>query len=230
MPSDPTRRAARQQATLGATVGIGKASLSLRLPRARVRGHDRHVAGRRLRLSRSPDFGSDFTFWRVGAGVEHGVRFFKSHNLIVERRRDVREEPAVLDGEHRGRAEPARLPVPAVPRRQPGRRRTSSTTSRCSRSARSISARWLLRRPGDLVPQPAARPGTGMYATRDTPDAAHLPASTRQRLAEQGLPARPRHPPGGRRRAALLPSLGRGAADRVRRRLRHRVPTPGASR
>ena len=30
-----------------------------------------------------PDFGSDLTFWRVGAGVEHGIRFFKSHNLVA---------------------------------------------------------------------------------------------------------------------------------------------------
>jgi outer membrane protein insertion porin family len=30
----------------------------------------------------SPDFGSDFTYWRLGAGYEQGIRFFHSHNLI----------------------------------------------------------------------------------------------------------------------------------------------------
>jgi outer membrane protein assembly factor BamA len=30
----------------------------------------------------APGFGSDFTFWRVGAGWEQGIRFFRAHNLI----------------------------------------------------------------------------------------------------------------------------------------------------
>ena len=81
----------------------------------------------------------------------------------------------------------------------------------------------LLRHLGDLVPEPAAGRDPAMYATRDTPDAAHVPGR-RQRVAEQGLPAGPRHPPVGRRRAALLPPLGRRPAGRVRRRLGHRGP------
>ena len=30
----------------------------------------------------APGFGGDFTFWRVGAGWEQGIKFFRSHNLI----------------------------------------------------------------------------------------------------------------------------------------------------
>jgi outer membrane protein assembly factor BamA len=30
----------------------------------------------------APGFGSDFTFWRMGAGWEQGIKFFRAHNLI----------------------------------------------------------------------------------------------------------------------------------------------------
>jgi outer membrane protein assembly factor BamA len=68
--------------TNGAKVGMGKASLSLDF-RAREFAV---MTGTGLGVGfdyAQPDFGSDLTFWRVGGGVEHGVKFFKSHNLIA---------------------------------------------------------------------------------------------------------------------------------------------------
>jgi outer membrane protein assembly factor BamA len=71
-----------QQATRGATVGIGKASLSFDF-RAREHAVMTGTAlGGSMDVAR-PVFKGDLTFWRVGGGVEHGTRFFKSHNLIT---------------------------------------------------------------------------------------------------------------------------------------------------
>ena len=104
-------------------------------------------------------------------------------------------------------------------------RRTSSTTSRCSRSARWISARsasTTSRRSGSGTCRRPARLGCTPCATPPTSARFLVDA---QRVAEgRGLPAGPRPAPVGRRRAALLPPLGRGPADRVRRRLGYRVP------
>jgi outer membrane protein insertion porin family len=71
-----------QQSTLGATVGIGKAALSFDFRAREFAVMTGTALGGSVDIAR-PDFRSDLTFWRVGGGVEHGVRFFKSHNLIA---------------------------------------------------------------------------------------------------------------------------------------------------
>ena len=71
-----------QWATRGAQVGIGKASVSFDFRAREFAVMTGTSLGGGIDLAR-PDFGSDLSFWRVGAGVEHGVRIFKSHNLIL---------------------------------------------------------------------------------------------------------------------------------------------------
>jgi outer membrane protein insertion porin family len=70
-----------QDSTVGGLMGVGRASLTFDF-RARefavMHGSALAVA---LDYS-SPDFKSDFTYWRAGAGWEHGIRFFKTHNLV----------------------------------------------------------------------------------------------------------------------------------------------------
>jgi hypothetical protein len=68
-------------ATQGGTVGIGRASLTFDF-RAREFAVMRGTALAVALDYASPDFNSDFTFWRAGASWEHGIRFFKSHNFI----------------------------------------------------------------------------------------------------------------------------------------------------
>jgi outer membrane protein assembly factor BamA len=69
-------------ATLGSKVGIGKASMSLDFRAREFAVMTGTSLGGGFDYAQ-PDFGSDLTFWRVGAGAEHGVRFFKSHNLVA---------------------------------------------------------------------------------------------------------------------------------------------------
>lgn len=67
--------------TNGGLAGIGRASLTFDF-----RGREFAVMrGEAFSLGfdyASPTFKSDFTYWRAGASWEHGIRFFKSHNLI----------------------------------------------------------------------------------------------------------------------------------------------------
>jgi outer membrane protein assembly factor BamA len=83
-PSDPNQVALPQDqwATQSATVGIGKASLSLDFRAREFAVMTGTSLGGSFDLA-SPDFKGDLRFWRVGAGAEHGVKFFKTHNLIV---------------------------------------------------------------------------------------------------------------------------------------------------
>jgi len=69
-------------ATLGSKVGIGKASMSLDFRAREFAVMTGTSLGGGFDYAQ-PDFGSDLTFWRVGGGVEHGIRFFKSHNLVA---------------------------------------------------------------------------------------------------------------------------------------------------
>ena len=69
-------------ATRGAKVGIGKASVSFDFRAREFAVMTGTTLGGGVDIAR-PDFGSDLTFWRAGGGVEHGVRFFKTHNLVV---------------------------------------------------------------------------------------------------------------------------------------------------
>jgi outer membrane protein assembly factor BamA len=69
------------QATQGGTSGFGHAGLSFDF-RAREFSV---MTGQALFGGfdyGAPGFGSDFTFWRMGAGWEQGIKFFRSHNLI----------------------------------------------------------------------------------------------------------------------------------------------------
>ncbi len=68
-------------ATQGATLGIGKASLSFDF-RAREFAV---MTGTSLGVSldvASPSFGSDLEYWRASAYFERGVKFFRSHNFV----------------------------------------------------------------------------------------------------------------------------------------------------
>jgi outer membrane protein insertion porin family len=69
-------------ATEGATVGLGKASLSFDFRAREFAVMTGTALGGGFDLA-TPDFRGDLNFWRVGGGVEHGVRFFRSHNLVV---------------------------------------------------------------------------------------------------------------------------------------------------
>jgi len=69
-------------ATKGADVGIGKASVSLDFRAREFAVMTGTALGGGFDLG-SPDFKGDLSFWRLGASVEHGVKFFRSHNLIV---------------------------------------------------------------------------------------------------------------------------------------------------
>jgi len=79
---DPQTDMTLTPATQGATVGVGKASLSFDFRAREFAVMTGTALGGGIDYA-SPSFKGDLKFWRVGAGVEHGVRFFKSHNLIV---------------------------------------------------------------------------------------------------------------------------------------------------
>ena len=69
-------------ATNGEKVGIGKASMSFDFRAREFAVMTGTSLGGGFDYAQ-PDFGSDLTFWRVGGGVEHGIRIFKSHNLVA---------------------------------------------------------------------------------------------------------------------------------------------------
>jgi outer membrane protein assembly factor BamA len=69
-------------ATNSATIGVGKASMSFDFRAREFAVMTGTAVGGGIDYA-SPDFGGQLTFWRVGAGIEHGVKFFKSHNLIL---------------------------------------------------------------------------------------------------------------------------------------------------
>lgn len=78
----PTDDLDTTSATLGSKVGIGKASMSFDFRAREFAVMTGTSLGGGFDYAQ-PDFGSDLTFWRVGGGVEHGIRFFKSHNLVA---------------------------------------------------------------------------------------------------------------------------------------------------
>jgi hypothetical protein len=67
--------------TKGGVSGIGRASLTFDF-RAREFAVMHGTALSAALDYASPDFKSDFTYWRAGASFEHGIKFFRSHNLI----------------------------------------------------------------------------------------------------------------------------------------------------
>jgi outer membrane protein insertion porin family len=78
----PSDDASTTDATQGAKVGIGKASMSFDFRAREFAVMTGTSLGGGIDYAQ-PDFGSDLTFWRVGGGVEHGIRVFKSHNLVA---------------------------------------------------------------------------------------------------------------------------------------------------
>ena len=116
-----------------------------------------------------PYFKGDLEFWRVGAGVEHGIRFFKSHNLVLslgatfgknlpfwmENLAGGPNLRGYLYQQFRGDSQLSATP---------------STTFRCSRSARSTSgpsSSTTCRRSGSATSHRWARAST-RRATRPT--------------------------------------------------------------
>jgi outer membrane protein insertion porin family len=67
--------------TKGGVIGVGRASLTFDF-RAREFAVMRGTALSAALDYASPDFKSDFTYWRAGASWEHGIRLFRSHNFI----------------------------------------------------------------------------------------------------------------------------------------------------
>jgi hypothetical protein len=63
------------------TVGIGRAQLTFDF-RAREFAVMHGTALSVALDYASPDFKSDFTYWRAGASWEHGIKLFRSHNFI----------------------------------------------------------------------------------------------------------------------------------------------------
>jgi outer membrane protein insertion porin family len=79
---DPITDMTVTPATQGATVGIGKASMSFDFRAREFAVMTGTALGGGLDIA-NPDFKGDLTFWRAGVGAEHGFKFFKSHNLIT---------------------------------------------------------------------------------------------------------------------------------------------------
>src|SRR4029078_7178498 len=70
------------QSTLGAKVGVAKASISFDFRSREFAVMTGPALGGGVDMAH-PHFRSELTFWRVGGGVEHGIKFFKSHNLVT---------------------------------------------------------------------------------------------------------------------------------------------------
>jgi outer membrane protein insertion porin family len=64
-------------------IGVGRAQLTFDF-RAREFAVMRGTALSAALDYASPDFKSDFTYWRAGASFEQGIRFFRSHNLVYQ--------------------------------------------------------------------------------------------------------------------------------------------------
>jgi outer membrane protein assembly factor BamA len=79
--TDTTPQTPAPPAAASTVVGIGRASLSFDF-RAREFAVMTGTALSGWMDLASPSFGSDVEYWRVGAGFEHGIRFFKTHNFI----------------------------------------------------------------------------------------------------------------------------------------------------
>jgi outer membrane protein assembly factor BamA len=83
VPDDTMMNPTTTPATLGASTGIGKASLSLDFRAREFAVMTGTALSFGFDLAR-PDFGGNLTFWRAGAYMQHGVKFFKTHNLVVD--------------------------------------------------------------------------------------------------------------------------------------------------
>jgi outer membrane protein assembly factor BamA len=80
-PTMPDMATPGPPSTQPGLVGMGRASLTFDF-RAREFAVMHGTALAASLDYGGPDFKSDFTFWRAGAGWEHGIKFFKSHNFI----------------------------------------------------------------------------------------------------------------------------------------------------
>jgi outer membrane protein insertion porin family len=79
--TDTTPQTPTEAATRGATVGVGKASLSFDFRAREFAVMTGTALGVAFDLA-SPSFGSDLEYWRATAYFERGVKFFHSHNFI----------------------------------------------------------------------------------------------------------------------------------------------------
>jgi hypothetical protein len=108
-------------ATKGGLLGYGRASLTFDF-RAREFAVMRGAALYMGLDYGGPAFKGDFTFWRAGASWEHGIRLFRAHNFIYYFGANAGHNLPFWLENTGGRAEPARVPLPAVPRRHGGLR------------------------------------------------------------------------------------------------------------
>ncbi len=174
----------------------------------------------------SSAFGSDFNFYRGGIGWEQGIKFFKSHNLIYSANATAghnllfwNENTAggnnlrgYLGQQFRGDTQiGAKLeyhfPLFSI----------SSLDFRAL-GFYDFQAVWF-RNPPDgttTVNDPNGQGYGTAYVQRNTPDARTFPTAAADRV-QPG-----QHPQRRRRRAPVLPSLGRGSPGRGRLRLRDR--------
>jgi outer membrane protein assembly factor BamA len=83
VPDDTLGNPMTTPATLGVSTGIGKASLSLDFRAREFAVMTGTALSFGLDLAQ-PSFGGELKFWRVGAYMQHGVKFFKTHNLVVD--------------------------------------------------------------------------------------------------------------------------------------------------
>jgi outer membrane protein assembly factor BamA len=78
MPQMPYNGPAAAQ---GATVGIGRASISFDFRAREFAVMTGTALGGGIDLA-SPSFGGQLDYWRASVGLEHGTKLFKSHNFI----------------------------------------------------------------------------------------------------------------------------------------------------
>jgi outer membrane protein insertion porin family len=81
LPTPGSASLSPTQTTQGVTMGVGRANLSFDFRAREFAVMTGTSLGGGIDYATS-DFGSQINFWRVGGGVEHGIKFFKSHNFV----------------------------------------------------------------------------------------------------------------------------------------------------
>ncbi len=217
--NDPTTTSS----TLSATTGVGKASLNLDFRAREFSVMTGTVLGGGIDVGR-PDFGGDLRFWRVGGGVQHGVKFFKSHNLVVDAGGTFgKDMPFWMENTGGGPNLRGYLYQQFRGDTQIG---AGAEYHFPLFSISSLDFRALAFYDFQAVwfrDVPTGTPVNGYLDTRHA-RSANISGGCQRLPAGGRIRPHPRRPPVGGRRAALLPAFGRGAADRVRRRLGDRVP------
>jgi outer membrane protein insertion porin family len=81
LPSDPEQTPIADQATKGARIGFGRAQLNFDFRSREFAVMTGTSLAGTIDVAGGA-FRGDVDWWRVGGGFEHGVKFFKSHNLV----------------------------------------------------------------------------------------------------------------------------------------------------